>query len=82
MDETRLRAAIRDLPAGLMRAKGVLRSADPNQGRLVFHLVGKRSELAPDDERAPAVSSVVAIGRRGSFDTVALTRLFNACTAG
>jgi G3E family GTPase len=81
VDETRLRAAIRDLPSGLMRAKGVLRSVDGNQGRLVFHLVGKRSELAPDQERAPGISSVVAIGRRGSFDPTALTRLFNACVA-
>ncbi|WP_205995534.1 GTP-binding protein [Pseudolabrys sp. FHR47] len=82
VDETLLRAAIRDLPSGLMRAKGVLRSVDGNQGRLVFHLVGKRSELVSDQERAPGVSSVVAIGRRGSFDPTALTRLFDACVAG
>jgi G3E family GTPase len=82
VDATRLRAAIRSLPPGLMRAKGVLRSAGGNQDRLVFHLVGKRSELAPDRERAPDVSSIVAIGRRGGFDPAALTRLFDACVAG
>ena len=79
VDEERLRAAIRDLPLGLMRAKGVLRPGNDAGGRLVFHLVGKRSELTHEDEQAPAVSSMVAIGRRGSFDPAALTRLFDAC---
>lgn len=82
LDETRLRTAIRGLPPGLLRAKGILRTAEGDQNRLVFHLVGKRFELASDQERAPAISSVVAIGRRGSFDPVALTRLFDTCAAG
>lgn len=82
LDEARLRTAIRGLPPGLLRAKGILRTAEGDQNRLVFHLVGKRFELASDQERAPAISSVVAIGRRGSFDPIALSRLFDTCAAG
>lgn len=79
IDEGRLRAAIRDLPPGLMRAKGILRAANRDQGRLVFQMVGKRYELSPEAGETPVISSVVAIGRRGSFDPERLTHLFEGC---
>jgi G3E family GTPase len=79
VDPGRLRAALGMLPASLMRAKGVLRSAEGDAVRLVFHLVGKRSKLIREAAQPPAVSTLVAIARRGSFDADALTRLFDDC---
>jgi G3E family GTPase len=64
-----------------MRAKGILRSADEAGKRLVFQMVGKRYELTTEEEEAPALSSVVAIGRRGSFDPERLTGLFDGCVS-
>jgi G3E family GTPase len=81
VDAQRLRAAIRAIPSGVMRAKGILRSADRAEERLVFQMVGKRHELTTEEEKAPALSSVVAIGRRGSFDPERLTGLFDGCIA-
>ena len=78
VDEAALRAAVRALPRGVMRAKGVFRTLE-GAGRLVMHLVGKRTEITRDPDPAPATSAVVAIGRAGSFDPAALTRAFEAC---
>jgi G3E family GTPase len=79
VDPGRLRAAFGRLPPSLMRAKGVLRSAEDDAVRLVFHLVGKRSKLIREAAQPPAASTLVAIARRGSFDADALTRLFDDC---
>jgi G3E family GTPase len=79
VDAQRLRTAIRAVPPGVMRAKGILRSADEAGKRLVFQMVGKRYELTTEEEEAPALSSIVAIGRRGSFDPEKLTSLFDGC---
>jgi G3E family GTPase len=79
LDPGRLRAAFGMLPPSLMRAKGVLRSAENDAVRLVFHLVGKRSKLTREAGHPPAASTLVAIGRRGSFDPGALTKLFDDC---
>ena len=81
VDADRLRAGLRALPASLMRAKGIFRSRSEGE-RLVFHLVGKRARTTRESETPPAVSSLVAIGRRGSFDGAELTRLMDACVAG
>lgn len=75
-----LRRALRSLPPGVLRAKGVAPGA-PGE-RLVFHAVGKRAEVTAEPGEADE-SAVVAIGRRGAFDPAALTALFDACvTAG
>jgi G3E family GTPase len=79
VDTGRLRAAFAALPPSLMRAKGVLRPADGDSVKLVYHLVGKRAKLAREAGPAPATSQLVAIGRSGSFDPAALTRLFDDC---
>lgn len=79
IDLSRLRAAIRALPTSLMRAKGILRPVDSEGGRLVFHLVGRRSTIIRQDGPVPDASTIVAIGRSGSFDKRALSRLFDDC---
>jgi G3E family GTPase len=79
IDEGRLRAALAKMPPLLLRAKGVLRAAGSDRGRLVYHLVGKRAKLSREAVPPPAVSTLVAIGRRGSFDAAALTQLFDGC---
>ena len=78
VDEPALRAAVRALPGGVLRAKGVFRTTG-GEGRLVMHLVGKRTEFTREADPAPASSAVVAIGRAGSFDPDALTRAFEGC---
>ena len=76
VDPRQLRQALRRLPTSLLRVKGILRASDG--GRLVLQVVGKRAELVRDDAPAPAIGSVVAIGRRGSFDPDELDRIFDA----
>jgi G3E family GTPase len=80
IDEVRFRAAIRKLPSSVMRAKGILRTVGSGD-RLIFHLVGKRTELKREGEAAPITGSIVAIGRRGNFDAGELTKLFDGCLA-
>lgn len=79
LDSDKFRQAVRQLPPGLLRAKGILRFADRPEGRGVFHLVGKRTSLEQEPGPAPATSQLVAIGRRGSFDRDGLTWLFESC---
>ena len=63
----------------LLRAKGILRVRDDNvERREVFHLVGKRSSLVIETGAAPAVSQLVAIGRKGELDGAQLTAMIEA----
>lgn len=78
VDEMRFRRAVRSLPVGILRAKGVVRVPERTGDRLVFHVVGKRAEFAFEPHPA-ARSAVVAIGRRSGFDPAALTALFEGC---
>ena len=78
VDEAALRAAVRALPGGVMRAKGVFRTTG-GESQLVMHVVGKRTEFTREVDAAPDISAVVAIGRAGSFDPEALTRMFETC---
>jgi G3E family GTPase len=80
LDPRRLRAALRALPTGLLRAKGVIRPSD-GDGRIVVQIVGKRLEMVCEDTAPPAESALVAIGRSGSFDPTALDALIDACAA-
>ena len=80
LDPGRLRAAMRRLPPGVLRAKGILRAKDG--GRLVLQAVGKR--VAVDHEPgapAPSRSDVVAIGRPGAMGEDGLAALLDPCRA-
>jgi G3E family GTPase len=81
LDYGKFRQAMRQFPAGVLRAKGILRLSGNREGRGVFHLVGKRSSLEVERDTPPAASMVVAIGRRGAFDPAALTRLIEGCVS-
>lgn len=82
LDSRKFRHAMRRLPPGLLRAKGIVSLAGLPDGRGVFHLVGKRMSLDVEAAPPPAVSQLVAIGRRGSFDPDALARLVDDCCEG
>jgi G3E family GTPase len=73
------RSAIRSIPPGLLRAKGILAFADRQGERAVFQLVGKRKELKLEPGTPPAESTLVAIARHGGLDPEALTALFDGC---
>jgi G3E family GTPase len=81
LDRARFRAAIRQLPATLLRAKGVLVFDDRPGERAVFQLVGRRHTIEVDDGAPPATSVLVAIARTGSLDADALTALLDGCRA-
>lgn len=83
LDEAAFRRAVRTLPAGLLRAKGIVAAGtgDGAAGRLVFQLVGRRSSVVADGCPAPAQSQVVAIARKGALDRDRLEALFESCLA-
>lgn len=72
--EDAFRAAMRRLPADLLRAKGVL-----NLGgrRATFQLVGKRRELTIGAGAPPDQCQVVAIARRGRLDSERISRVLD-----
>ncbi len=73
------RAAVRALPPGILRMKGILRFREMPGERAVFHLVGKRSSLDFEADDTPAhANMLVAIGRRAHFDRIALSQLFES----
>ncbi|MFD2239336.1 CobW family GTP-binding protein [Aureimonas populi] len=78
LDERKLRAALRALPPGILRIKGILRVSQEER-RAVLHLVGKRFELTEDGRAPPETGVLVAIGRRGAFDAPALAGLLEGC---
>jgi G3E family GTPase len=81
LDRNRFRAAIRQLPTTLLRAKGVLVFGDRPGERAVFQLVGRRHTIEVDDGPPPTTSALVAIARTGSLDADALTALLDGCRA-
>lgn len=81
LDETAFRAAVRRLPPGLLRAKGVLAFAGRPEVRGVFQLVGRRNSLTFEEGRPPRESALVAIGRPGDLEPEALTALLESCRA-
>ena len=76
-DVVKLRRALKGLPVGLLRAKGVFRGE--GDARLVFQLVGRRSQLTLEDGAPPARSALVTIGRRGGFNGEAIARALEEC---
>jgi G3E family GTPase len=81
LDLMRFRSAMRSIPPGLLRAKGILAFADRPGERAVFQLVGKRKELKLEPGMPPAESTLVAIARTGGLDPEALSALFDGCRA-
>lgn len=81
LDLVLFRSAMRSIPPGLLRAKGILAFADRPGERAIFQLVGKRKALKLEPGTPPAESTLVAIGRDGGFDPEALTTLFDGCRA-
>ena len=64
VDEATVRAMAEQLPASIVRAKGLVTTGD---GALVFQRVGDRWSLTPTDQ-AVAQSQLVAIGVPGALD--------------
>lgn len=74
----RFRALVRDLPASVYRAKGLLRLVGTDGRRAVFHLVGKRAVIDGWHDGCGA-SELVFIAREGGVDGEALRAALDAC---
>ena len=77
--------ALRDvasrLPTNIYRCKGVVHSADAPERRAVLQVVGKRVDLALENEwgdRTPR-TRIVAIGAHGTLDRQGLREKFDRC---
>lgn len=81
LDLTRFKAAVRDLPTSLLRAKGILRFEGSAGKRGIFHLVGKRSTVVLDPADPPQTSVFVAIARRGTLAPARLATALDGCRA-
>jgi G3E family GTPase len=79
LDPEALRTALRSLPAGVLRAKGIFRIPGMPDARGVVQLAGKRTRIDLEKAPPPAQSSLVAIFRTGTVDPDALARLFASC---
>ena len=76
IDPVRLRDALKHLPRGLLRAKGVL---SDGTDRIVVQVVGKRVQAMSEPGSPPSQSRMVAIARTGAVDTKTLADLFDGC---
>lgn len=64
VDRERFEAALRALPRGVVRAKGVVRFADDPWTRMEVHLAAQRLAIVPAGEWITGPSRVVATGIR------------------
>lgn len=72
-----LNAALRELPAGILRVKGILYLENLPGQRTVLHRVGKRVDVQPEGEWTDIPqTSLVAIGLPGSFKPEQLDEWF------
>jgi G3E family GTPase len=77
----RLRRAVNELPAQVVRAKGLVHLASHPRTRAVMHVVGRRAELClgePWGERPPA-TGLVLIGSGEPLPPQRLEQMFRAC---
>lgn len=83
LDRVRVREVLRELPADVLRAKGILWLADDAGERTVYQRVGRRWGWVPDGAwpAGPRLSQVVLIARRGTLDRDGFRRRLNACIA-
>lgn len=77
----RLRKAVNELPAGVVRAKGTVQLASHPEQRAVMHVVGRRAELSLDAPWGPQTPStgLVLIGSGEPLPPHELEQLFRAC---
>jgi G3E family GTPase len=77
------RAATR-LPAGVYRAKGIVRTAEQPELRAVLQVVGKRVDLALTDPWGvrPRGTRIVVIGAEGAVEGDVLRAVFDECRVG
>jgi len=70
IDGAGLVAAIKELPAGIVRAKGLLHLREDPASRYVLQVVGRRFSVVPDRPWGgdPPASQLVVIGLPGSVD--------------
>jgi len=82
LDGDKLRAMMQALPAGVLRAKGILWLSDAPGQRTVFQRVGQRCSFVTQHWAGESPhSSLVAIGPSAAIDADALSRRFEACKA-
>jgi G3E family GTPase len=83
LDLRATRTALKQLPPTIVRAKGVLYTADAPERRVIFHLVCRRIALTAGERwgDTPPRTHLVAIGAPGGIDAAALTARFDACRA-
>lgn len=76
-----LRETARKLPASVYRCKGIVRTVEEPDRRIILQIVGKRVDVAVGDEwngRAPR-TRLVAIGLHDGVDGDALREVFDSC---
>ena len=79
-----VRDTARRLPAGVYRCKGVVHTADEPGRRVILQVVGKRVDLAVEDEwadREPR-TRLIAIGSHEGMDDASLHQAFDRCRSG
>ncbi len=78
-----LREAASELPAGIYRAKGVIRTADAPEYRAVLQVVGRRVDISLEDPWGcrPPRTQIVVIGAAGTIDRKTLRDRFDQCVS-
>ena len=76
-------AALRELPEGVLRVKGILSLVDFPSQEVVVHRVGRRNDIRPGRpwKNTPR-TQLVAIGLPASFDSEEMDRWFEKCLNG
>ena len=78
VQEAAFRAFVAQLPAGVIRGKGILHLAGEPERRAIFQLVGQRWNLKPGEPwgDTPPQSRLALIGLPGSLDSARLAAAF------
>jgi G3E family GTPase len=80
LDLAALRAVIADLPATVVRAKGIIAAANETEGTFVMHVVGTRSAIEPVAlESAVSRTEFAFIAIADTLDKVTLGAALDAC---
>lgn len=83
-DGQALRQVMDAMPAGVLRAKGILWLADEPNRRMLLQMVGRRWTITDDTDwqRQQPSSRLVVLGLAGSFDSANLQRQLRAALLG
>ena len=78
-----LRDLVKKLPASIYRCKGVIHSVDAPGRRAILQVVGKRVDIALEQEWGARVprTQIVAIGAHGALDKASMRERFERCVA-